>query len=775
MKLNFNINKVILTILVILMILPYSIYIFGISLAKIVTVLIGLVFIYLIYSKRIEIKECLKNKFVIFSIIFAFTILVSLIANHQTILFNDLYEVAKYVIFPIITLIIINICKEKENYLFLLKTISIVMIIISIFGIIQYFNPFNINELYIRLYSDVHYKTLINDYESPRIIGTKANPSFYGILMVCGIYFNLMYYKYAKSKLLVITSIVLCFVNLMMTLTRTIQFAFMASVILFVFTSMWITKGWKKALLISGITLMVTFFILMLLPDSLTWRLFQISDLNNSTSWIARMEKWEKYLGVIQNNLILGIGPIKNYVSTIGYVDSEWIQIILQYGFAGLIAYVAMILSPVFCFFEKKENKSILKYFIPILSVITINNISASTLISFESAIGLYMLVGLILTQPKLIKNSKKVKDEILYINYIDMNNLSSGSSVRPHKIHEAFKEENFNIKLLTGDLRKENKKNRVSRVREISKWLDNNVPKYCYIESPPSEPILYKEDRDLIKKIHSMGVKIGYFYRDAYYKLGKDFVFNNEKVNIFSKKYLKYIYYKLLFFRDRILLNDNVDIVYFPSLSMSKYFKFKDMRALPPAGEKTSDTVEKKRKGIIYVGGISKRYGIELLLDTMDEINKKQRIDLKLVCRVNELYNIKEQYKQKEWLKIYNISDKEELEKLYNISKVALIPIEKNKYNDFAIPIKLYEYMQYNVPIVATNNFEVKNIIEKYNIGIVTEPDVEKFADAILKIYNDEELYLKLKDNERKALLSENLWKHRIQKINEDLTTLEE
>ena len=232
--------------------------------------------------------------------------------------------------------------------------------------------------------------------------------------------------------------------------------------------------------------------------------------------------------------------------------------------------------------------------------------------------------------------------------------------------------------------------------------------------------------------------------------------MFNNEKVNIFSKKYLKYIYYKLLFFRDRILLNDNVDIVYFPSLSMSKYFKFKDMRALPPAGEKTSDTVEKKRKGIIYVGGISKRYGIELLLDTMDEINKKQRIDLKLVCRVNELYNIKEQYKQKEWLKIYNISDKEELEKLYNISKVALIPIEKNKYNDFAIPIKLYEYMQYNVPIVATNNFEVKNIIEKYNIGIVTEPDVEKFADAILKIYNDEELYLKLKDNERKALLSE-------------------
>ena len=81
---------------------------------------------------------------------------------------------------------------------------------------------------------------------------------------------------------------------------------------------------------------------------------------------------------------------------------------------------------------------------------------------------------------------------------------------------------------------------------------------------------------------------------------------------------------------------------------------------------------------------------------------------------------------------------------------------------------------MQYNMPIVATNNLEVKNIIEKYNIGIATDADAEKYADAILKIYNDEELYLKLKDNERNALLSENLWKHRIQKINEDLTALE-
>ena len=355
------------------------------------------------------------------------------------------------------------------------------------------------------------------------------------------------------------------------------------------------------------------------------------------------------------------------------------------------------------------------------------------------------------------------------------MNNASSGSSVRPHRIYDAFIEEKYKVKLLSGDILKKNKKHRVAKIKEISRWLDTNIPKYCYIESPPSEPILYKEDRKLIKKIHNKGIKIGYFYRDAYYELGKDFVFNNKKVSIFSKKYLKYIYYKLLFFRDRILLYNNVDIVYFPSLSMSKYFKFKDMSALPPAGEIIDDINDTNGKSVIYVGGISKQYGIDLLLESMNIVNKKQHINLNLVCREKELYNISSEYKDKEWLKIFNISGKEALKKIYSDSKIALIATKRSIYNNFAIPTKLFEYMQYNLPIIATDNFEVKKIIEKYNIGIITEENPEAYAKAILKLYNDEELYLKYKSNEKEALLTENLWKHRINEINENLTNLKE
>ena len=132
-KININTNKIILIMLVVLMILPFSIDILCISLAKISTVIIGIVFIYLLIKRKVEIKKMLHTKFIIFNILLSAVILLSLIANYNTIMFNDLYEFAKYIIFIIVAIIIMSMCKEKENYIFLLKTISIVMIIIGIF------------------------------------------------------------------------------------------------------------------------------------------------------------------------------------------------------------------------------------------------------------------------------------------------------------------------------------------------------------------------------------------------------------------------------------------------------------------------------------------------------------------------------------------------------------------------------------------------------------------------------------------------------------------
>lgn len=396
-KITVDTNKIILVILVILMILPSSFTFLPISIFKLSTIIILIIFIYLFINNRENIKKALKNKFVLCNFLFSIVIFLSLIKNFDTVKFNDTFEVLKYIIFPIVTLLIFSICEKKQYYNFLLKTISTVMIIICFFSIIQYFNPFSINELYIKTYAPTQYETLVGNYPSPRIVGVKSNPAVYGIFVSLGIYFNIIYYKHAKNKSICVLSILLCIINLILTLTRTIQIAFLASIIVFTLISVLLKKGCKKAIIATGIAIGGILLLLLILPESLTWRLTQVIDFSNATSWIGRVSKWKDYTDIIKQNLFLGVGPVKNHVQQIGYVDSELIQNILQYGILGFAVYIGMILSPIYIYIKEKTNKNILIYYIPILILILINNIASTSLMLSETAIGYYMILGIIL------------------------------------------------------------------------------------------------------------------------------------------------------------------------------------------------------------------------------------------------------------------------------------------------------------------------------------------------------------------------------------------
>lgn len=398
-KIETSLNKIILLILIIFMILPFSINIMGVSLAKICTIILILIFVYLFITRKDEIVVAFKNRFILFNILFALIVAISIIYNSNSMQFNDLYEILKYMLFSMVSIIIINICKDKSNYLFFMKTISIALIVISIFGIIQYFNPFSINELYIKSYAQTQYETLVHEYPSPRIVGTKANPAVYGVLMSLGVYINLLYFrntKIKKEKILIVISIILCIINLILTLTRTIQIAFMISIIIYILCNVWIKKGFKKALIAMLSTILGICLILCILPQSLTWRLVQVLDISNATSWILRTEKWMEYSEIIEQNLLFGIGPVKNSLEEIGYVDSEFVQITLQYGLIGLIIYVVMLLTPLYIYFKDRRYKNLIRFYTSLLTIIFINNISNTSLILFDTAIGIYVLIGLL-------------------------------------------------------------------------------------------------------------------------------------------------------------------------------------------------------------------------------------------------------------------------------------------------------------------------------------------------------------------------------------------
>ena len=343
------------------------------------------------------------------------------------------------------------------------------------------------------------------------------------------------------------------------------------------------------------------------------------------------------------------------------------------------------------------------------------------------------------------------------------MSNKSSGSGVRPNKIYEAFINNNCKVKMLTGTILKENKKERLENIKDIKKWLLKNKPKYCYIESP-GEPIIYKGDRDLIRLIHYYDIPISYFYRECYYLSPKIYIFNEKRLSL--KNLIKYFYDLIRYYRDIILLNHNVDIMYFPSMKMSEYFNFDNCDVLSPG---TEDIETKKGDNLVYVGALSDNYGTEIMLKAVEKANLYKKIRLILVCRKTEFDKYKRMCENYSWLDVYHASGSDELRKIYSKCKIALLPKVKNKYNDFAISVKFFEYISYGLPIIATSCYETDKIINNNEIGLICNPTVDDMSEKIIKLYSDNKLYSKLEKNV-KTFSKNNTWTKRIEKIEKDI-----
>ncbi len=357
-------------------------------------------------------------------------------------------------------------------------------------------------------------------------------------------------------------------------------------------------------------------------------------------------------------------------------------------------------------------------------------------------------------------------KIEMLYITFIDFREKSvTGSSVRPKRMLEAFKEAGCNVKLISGN--QNDYKARKNAFRDLKTYLQNNRPDFCYIE-PPSGPFFFECDRNAIKLINKYKIPIGFFYRDIYWKFDSN-AFKNRDMDLKNKLKAKII--NCMQKRDYQVLKNNISIFYFPSDSVGKCMGLKNYAVLPPGCvERNYKKNKTEELQAIYVGGATKRYGIGLILNAWKNI---KHIKLNIICPLEQwkdwLTNYPEYNELEDNVKVYHLSDGKELDNLYYEADFALIPILKTEYNDMAIPIKLYEYVSRGLPIVATNCKEMQQIVENANIGLVTEDSPEKFYEAVIELtekIQKKDIYLehliKMRD--------ENTWLMRAKQVIKDL-----
>lgn len=356
-----------------------------------------------------------------------------------------------------------------------------------------------------------------------------------------------------------------------------------------------------------------------------------------------------------------------------------------------------------------------------------------------------------------------------LYITYINLNSLSSGSSVRPAKIFQALMDFGIEVKLLSGSPK--DFKMRTSHIKEILKWLEKERPDFCYIE-PSSIPMINHYDIKLLKQLGKLKIPTAYYARDIFWRF-KDMNSNKNLTDIVKRKIIY-----LLFRRDFYVLDKMLNVIYTPTEAMLPYLPINcTKKTLPPGCSLTDIKIKTKvnpnKLTGIYIGGLSTAYGVDILLKSIKGINDSgYSFHLFLICRKPEWDAFKKEYSINEipsWLEVLHISGEEKLREYYSYSDVAFCPHRISEYTDFAIPIKMMEYISFLKPIIASQTKTMERIIEKYNIGLLTDASSDSISSAIKEIYDNKKLLKKFSENCETAR-SDNLWKKRVTQILNDL-----
>lgn len=355
---------------------------------------------------------------------------------------------------------------------------------------------------------------------------------------------------------------------------------------------------------------------------------------------------------------------------------------------------------------------------------------------------------------------------KLLYITFIDFTPGTSGSSVRPQKMYQAFLNLGIDIYLVSGN--PQDRSVRKATVQEIIDNLDSINPDMAYIE-PPSGPLFVAEDRKLISELNKRNIPTGLFYRDMYWAY--DVPSTGNRIKDFLVKILQK--------RDWKQYNKDIDILYFPTEDMPGDYEVKSrVEALPPGAFEAVPEIVRTNNEIptgFYVGGLNPIYGVPKLLQSYRLLNKEAiRSKLKLICREAEWNNFDEReiYQNEAWLEVKHVSGDEKLREEYAGADFAFCPQENNAYNNVTMSVKFMEAISYLKPVIATELRPLQAIIDKYEIGLTCADSVESLTTTIDYMISNPEFYESCLENTVEAR-QDNLWEVRAQKVIDDLSGL--
>lgn len=182
---------------------------------------------------------------------------------------------------------------------------------------------------------------------------------------------------------------------------------------------------------------------------------------------------------------------------------------------------------------------------------------------------------------------------------------------------------------------------------------------------------------------------------------------------------------------------------------------------------EKLNDKSQIDPFTVIYIGGVSRGRGYQVMLNAMRIVKEKE---LRTRCIIVGLVNraglpqvfLSEEKSllQEGGIGLVEGVPYEEISRFLSEATIAWIPWLATPNNLKGTPVKLFEYMAAKLPIVASDMGFIKEIIRENNCGLLAEPgNPEAHARAILYLFEHPEEAREMGENGRRAVEEKYNW----------------
>lgn len=346
--------------------------------------------------------------------------------------------------------------------------------------------------------------------------------------------------------------------------------------------------------------------------------------------------------------------------------------------------------------------------------------------------------------------------------------NAKSASGIRPQRILQAFRDQGYQVDLVTGYAAE-----RKAAIKQIKQNIKNGIKyDFMYAESSTMPTILTEQhhlpshpfmDWLFFEYCKKKNIEIGLFYRDIYWlfdEYGK------------GLNPIKAVVAKLAYRFDLWVYERTLKKLYLPSEPMGSYIPTVSktrLSALPPghASPQLNNLKPIIPIKLFYVGGLSWGYQMQVLFEVL---NDYPQIEFTLCTREEEWKAMQQTYPNpSNNINIIHESGKE-MENHLRTSDILCLFVKPQEYWDFAVPFKLFEYLGYKKPILSSANTLAGDFVKDNNIGFSIAYKKEELMRFFDDLISNPEMLLE-KSESLKHTASNHSWQARAKQVIKDLS----